>query len=81
MFAELIGEHDGPLRRSGLVMPGSDANQVFLGPTVLGIYKTFAISGGAQFPVYRDSGSMFAKERVRLAINVSYFLFSKAHSH
>ena len=53
---------------------------MFLGPTVLGIYKTFAVSGGVQFPLYRDTGPFFARERFRFAINVSYFLFS-SHQH
>jgi hypothetical protein len=79
IFAEMTGEHVGPMQRSGVVMPGSNANQVFLGLTVLGIYKSFGISGGAQFPIYRDVGSAFPKERVRIAINVSYFLFHHSH--
>lgn len=79
-FGEMTGEHVGPTRRSGFIMPGTDANQVFLGPTVLGIYKFFAVSGGAQFPIYRDAGSVFPKERVRLAVNISYFLFSHSHT-
>ena len=80
IFAEVTGEHAGQMMQSGAVMPGTDANQVYLGPTVLGIYKAFGISGGAQFPLYRDLGSVFGKERLRLAVNVSYFLFSHAHS-
>lgn len=76
LFAELVGEHSGLVRRAGLTMPGSDTNHVFLGPSVLGIYKSFAISGGVQVPIYSDVGRIFSHERVRLAINVSYFLFS-----
>lgn len=79
IFAEMTGEHVGTMQRARIVMPGSDANQVFLGPTLLGIYKSFGVSGGVQFPIYRDVGSAFPKERVRLAINVSYFLFSHSH--
>lgn len=81
LFAELVGEHSGLVRRAGLTMPGSDANHIFLGPSVLGIYKSFAISGGVQFPIYSDIGRMFPHERVRVAVNVSYFLFSHKPSH
>ena len=81
VFAEMVGEHDGAVRRSGIVVPGSDANQIFLGPTVLGIFKTFAISGGVQFPVYSRLGGMYPHERMRIAVNVSYFLFSHKSSH
>jgi hypothetical protein len=80
IFAEMTGEHVGEMLRGGAIMPGTDANQIFLGPTVLGIYKSFGISGGAQFPIHRNVGSMYAKERFRLAMNVSYFLFSHSHS-
>lgn len=82
VFAELTGEHAGPVRRSGALMPGSDADQVLLGPSVLGIYKYFAISGGVQFPIYSDMGRLYPRrERARIAVNVSYFLFSHGHSH
>lgn len=47
---------------------------MFLGPSTLGIYKSFAISGGLQFHVYRATSSVFPREKVRVAVNVSYFL-------
>lgn len=81
LFAELVGEHAGLVERGGAPVPGSDANQIFLGPSVLGIYKFFAISGGVQFPIHSDLGRLFPHERARLAINVSYFLFSHSHTH
>ena len=76
LFGELTGERDSRLVTAGLPMPGTQAHQVFLGPTTLGIYKAFAISGGVQFPVYRDVGGLLPQERVRVAINFTYFLFS-----
>jgi hypothetical protein len=81
LFAELTGEHSGIVYRAGLPIAGSDANQMFLGPSVLGIFKYFAVSGGVQFPVYSNMGRRYPRERARLAINVSYFLFSHARSH
>jgi hypothetical protein len=75
LFGELTGERDSRLLMGGLAMPGTEAHQVFLGPTTLGIYKTFAISGGVQFPIYRDVGILLSRERVRVAINFTYFLF------
>lgn len=81
LFAELTGEHAGQVRRAASPITGSDANQIFLGPSVLGIFKYFAISGGVQFPVYSNLGRIYPHERARLAINVSYFLFSHARSH
>lgn len=81
VFGELVGEHAGLVQRGALSVAGSDANQVFLGPTILGIFNYFAISGGVQFPVYSNVGRLYPRERARLAINVSYFLFSHARSH
>ncbi|HZQ90451.1 MAG TPA: hypothetical protein VFA60_01510 [Terriglobales bacterium] len=81
VFAELTGEHTGLTRRSGAALPGSDASVIFLGPSVLGIYKFFAVSGGVQFPLFRDAGPLHARERARLVINLSYFHFPRTHSH
>jgi len=75
LFAELTGERDSQLITGGVPMPGTHAHQVFLGPTTLGIYKNFAISGGVQFPIYRDVGFLLPRERIRVAINFTYFLF------
>jgi hypothetical protein len=75
LFGELTGERGSRLLMGGVPMSGTQAHQVFLGPTTLGIFKTFAISGGVQFPIYRDVGSLLPPERIRVAINVTYFLF------
>jgi hypothetical protein len=75
LFGELTGERDSRLIMGGMPMSGTQAHQIFVGPTTLGIYKTFAISAGVQFPIYRDVGYLLPKERIRVAINVTYFLF------
>jgi len=75
LFGELTGEWDNSLIMGGVPMRGTHAHQVFVGPTTLGIYKTFAISGGVQIPIYRDVGFLLPRERIRVAINVTYFLF------
>ena len=75
LFGELTGEWDSSLIMSAVPMPGTHAHQVFVGPTTLGIYKTFAISGGVQIPIYRDVGFLLPRERIRVSINVTYFLF------
>src|SRR5207245_2192402 len=73
VFAEMNVEISNNAQKAGLQMPGTGGHQVFLGPTVLGIYKNYAIEGGMQFPVFRDVGSNFQRERFRYAINFSYF--------
>ena len=79
LFGELTGERDSRLLMAGIQMPGTQAHQVFIGPTTLGIYKTFAIAGGVQFPIYRNVGPVLPRERFRVAINLTYFLFSHGH--
>jgi len=81
IFGELVGERSSRVLMSGSLMSGTQAHQVFFGPSTLGIYKSFAIAGGVQFPVYRDVGSFFPRERVRVVINLSYFLFHREHSN
>ncbi len=46
VFAEMNGEISNKAQKAGLSMPGTGGHQVFLGPTVLGIYKTACGAGG-----------------------------------
>ena len=62
-------------------VPNTQAHQVFLGPTALGIFHNYTVSFGAQFPIYQNVGSAFPKERVRFAFNISYLLFQHGNSH
>lgn len=73
VFVEMTGEKSGNLRRGNVGHAGTGGHQVLLGPTALGIYKSYAIEGGVQFPVYRDVGARLKRETVRYAVNFSYF--------
>lgn len=76
-FAELTGEHTGKVRSSGLIVPNSSTTTLWLGPSVLAIFKTIAISGGVQAPLFRDaSGSIYGREHLRFALNFSYLKYS-----
>ncbi|HMG02237.1 MAG TPA: hypothetical protein VK596_03835 [Edaphobacter sp.] len=76
-FVELTGEHTGNVLRSGAIVPDSSTTTVWLGPSVLAIFKTVAISGGVQAPVFRDaSNTIYGREHVRFAINFSYLKYS-----
>jgi hypothetical protein len=81
LFAELVGELSGSLQQANAIVPNTQAHQVFLGPTALGIFHSYTVSFGAQFPVYQNVETQFRKERVRLAINFSYLLFQHGHSN
>ena len=73
VFGECTGERLGALERTGADVPGSRSNQVFVGPTTLGVYKNYAVSGGVQFAVYQNVGPIYPRERVRVALNFTWF--------
>jgi hypothetical protein len=73
IFGECTGERTGLIQRSGNALLDSRSNQVFVGPTTLGVYKNYAVSAGAQFAVHRDVGPVHPRERVRVAVNFTIF--------
>ncbi len=81
LFGELVGERSDRFLQANIVVPNTQAHQVFLGPTALGIFHNYTVSFGAQFPIYQNVGSAFPKERVRFAFNISYLLFQHGNSH
>jgi hypothetical protein len=81
LFGELVGERSDRFLQANIAVANTQAHQVFLGPTALGIFHNYTVSFGAQFPIYQDVGSAFPKEHVRFAVNFSYLLFQHGHSH
>src|ERR1700688_4195 len=79
LFGELVGERSDRFLVSNAPVANTQASQVFLGPTALGIFHNYTVSFGAQFPIYQDVGTAFPKERVRFAVNFSYLLFQHSH--
>ena len=73
IFGEFTGERTGTLQRQNFEVPGSEAKQMFFGPSLLGVYRAIGIEAGIQFPVYRDAGPLYPKEHYRFAINFAYF--------
>jgi hypothetical protein len=79
LFGELVGERSHRFLEANSIVAGTQAHQVFIGPSALGIYHNYTVSFGVQLPIYQNVGSMFPKERVRFAINFSYLLFQHSH--
>ena len=73
VFGEFTGERVGWLQRQSTDLAGSQAQQLFLGPSLLGVYRAIGIEAGMQFPIYRDAGPLYPRERYRFAINFAYF--------
>jgi hypothetical protein len=82
-FAELTGEHTGQVKSQGMLIPQSQSTTVWLGPSILAIFKDIAIEGGVQAPLYRDvNASIYGRESVRFVVNLSYLHYSShTHSH
>lgn len=72
-FIEMNGEDSAHVRHNGAPVPGTNGQQIFFGPTTLWLYKKYGIEGGVQFPIYQNTGSVFQRERVRAAVDFSYF--------
>jgi len=79
IFGELVGERSNRFLQANNTVPETQAHQVFIGPSALGIYRNYTVSFGVQFPVYQSVGVLFPKERVRFAVNFSYLLFQHSH--
>lgn len=75
VMAELTGERSGRMLHNGAPMPGTGGHQILVGPSVLGLYRNYGISGGVQLPIYRDFSAAQARERFRYGVNFSYFFF------
>lgn len=76
-FAEFTGEHTTDLRLAGLTVPNSRSTTLWLGPSVLAIYKNVAIEAGVQGPLFRDvNTSVYGRESLRFGINLSYLRYS-----
>lgn len=76
---EFTGEHTSSVRLSGADLPNSRTTTLWLGPSVLAIFKSVAVEGGVQAPLYRDvSRAVYGREDIRFALNVSHLKFSSA---
>jgi hypothetical protein len=73
VFAEMTAERAGTVRMAGAEMPGTHSYQVYLGPSVLGTHKNYAVSAGIQFPVYRDVSAVYQRELFRVSANLTYY--------
>ena len=80
-LAEFTGEHTGGVRIQNADLPASTSTSLWLGPSVLAIFKDVAIEGGIQGPLLRDvSTSVYGRETFRFALNFSYLRFSSQTS-
>ena len=69
IFLEVVGEHSGDDRIAGQIVPNTGGRQLFVGPTVLGLYGKWGVSGGPLFRVYDDLDDDQSRDTLRWALN------------
>ena len=73
IFMEAVGERSARNVIAGVKQPETGGHQVFVGPTVLGLFGSWGISGGPVFPVYRDVNGPQPREKMRLVVNTTFW--------
>src|SRR5262249_22722449 len=81
-FVEAAGDVTGTAMHGGQPMTDTGGRIALVGPTLLLLYKAYAIEGGVLFPVYQRNRSMQPDERFRFGLNFTYFFWpSKGQGH
>jgi hypothetical protein len=75
LFVEAVGEVAARDVAAGVERSASGGHAVFVGPTLLGLYGGWGISGGPLFPVYQRLNGDQPRERVRLALDLIFWFF------
>ena len=75
VFLEAVGEVRAHDVLGGAEVPNSGGHQLFVGPTVLGLFGAWGISGGPLFRVYENVNGDQRPERVRIAVNFTRWWF------
>lgn len=76
-FVEAVGESTAAARTTGAEMTHGAGHTLMVGPTALLLYKAYGVSGGVLLPVYQRIDGSEPRERLRFAINVSYFFWTR----
>lgn len=73
VFVEAVGEYTARDVIAGVRQADTGGHQVFIGPTLLGLYGWWGISGGPVFPVYRRVNGSQTPDTMRLAVNTTFW--------
>jgi hypothetical protein len=64
VFVEAVGEHAFRDVRGGAGLPDTGGDRIFMGPTLLGLYGPWGMSGGPLFPLYQNLDGAQPTEKV-----------------
>lgn len=73
VFLETVGEYAARDVIAGVKRPDTGGHQVFVGPTALGLYGSWGVSGGPVFSVYRQLNGSQAREKLRFVLNITFW--------
>jgi hypothetical protein len=73
LFVEAVGEVAARDVAAGIERPASGGHGLFVGPTLLGLYGGWGISGGPLFPVYQRLNGAQPREKVRVALDLIFW--------
>jgi hypothetical protein len=73
IFVEAVGEVTARDLADGVERSNSGGHQLFVGPTLLGLYSGWGISGGPLFPVYRRVNGTQPREKARLGLDLIFW--------
>lgn len=73
IFVESVTEWVGNNKEEGLEQPNTGSTKSLLGPSVLGLYGKWGLSGGILFPVYSNFSDKQQTESYRLNFVLSYW--------
>lgn len=73
IFVESMAEFPGESTPKGSVKIRDRSKKYFMGPSVLGLYGAWGISGGVLFPISQQVTDSFEKEGIRTTLHFSYF--------
>jgi hypothetical protein len=52
---------------------GTGGHQIFIGPTLLGLYGSWGLSGGPLVPVFRRMNGIQPPDRLRFIVNTTWW--------
>lgn len=72
-FVEVVGEVSARDVVAGVQRLATGGSQLFAGPTVLGLYGAWGLSGGVLFPVRQALNGAQPSDRARFALNTTFW--------
>ncbi len=73
VFVEAVGEYAARDMIAGVEGPNTGSHQIFVGPTLLGLYGSWGVSGGPVFPVHQRLNGTQPRDKLRLIVNTTFW--------